>query len=49
MTVVDAGMEGDGTRLESSGPNGPATDSLTGPIGPNRAAVTFEIANVLTQ
>ena len=35
-------MEGDGTVLESSGPDGPATDSLTGPIGPDGAAVTFQ-------
>ena len=45
-------MEGDGTGLELSGPDGPvtissarpdgpATDSLTGPIRPNGAAVTF--------
>ena len=34
-------MEGDSTRLESSGPDGPTTYSLTGPIGPDGAAVTF--------
>ena len=45
-------MEGDGTGLKSSGPDGPvtissarpdgpATDSLTGPIRPNGAVVTF--------
>ena len=34
-------MECDGTILESSGSDGPTTDSLTGPIGPDRAAVTF--------
>ena len=34
-------MEGDGTGLKSSGPDWPATDSLTRPIGPDRAAVTF--------
>ena len=50
---MDAGMEGDSTGLKSSGPNGPvnvssarpdgpATDSLTGPVRPDRAAVTFQ-------
>ena len=38
MTVVDAGMEGDSTGLELSGPDGPVTVSSVGPDG---AAVTF--------
>ena len=37
-TVVDAGMEGDSTELELSGPDGPVTISSAGPDG---AVVTF--------